>query len=340
MPIPLLLVGAAVAAGAFGVKKGVDAHSDMKEAEAINREARQIYDAAKDRVDAAREQTNCQLEAHGRLKAEVLASEMKQFEALAQQASRWNTQDEFFTKEDMFRLKNETMSAADMLAGGAAAMGGGALAGMAALGSAAVLGTASTGTAIAGLSGVAATNATLAWLGGGSLAAGGMGMAGGAAVLGGIIAGPLLAAGGMFLAAKAEESLDNARDNRRKAKDAAEKLSALVGNLKAVDQASVKFQAAITKLRPTFQDQLTQLRDLLAVSGFDGPMGPREKQILSATSRLAKVMKIYLDTPLMSSNGEYLSHCEQALEEANRLLEKLARGVGDDTAGFDAQPVF
>lgn len=61
------------------------------------------------------------------------------------------------------------------------------------------LGTASTGTAIGGLSGVAATNATLAWLGGGSLAAGGGGMALGSMVLGGIIAGPaLLIAGGIF----------------------------------------------------------------------------------------------------------------------------------------------
>ena len=43
--------------------------------------------------------------------------------------------------------------------------------------------TASTGSAIAGLSGAAATNATLAWLGGGAIAAGGGGMAAGAVVL-------------------------------------------------------------------------------------------------------------------------------------------------------------
>ncbi|MBU1357667.1 MAG: hypothetical protein KKC79_13985 [Gammaproteobacteria bacterium] len=54
------------------------------------------------------------------------------------------------------------------------------------------LGSASTGAAIGGLSGVAATNATLAWFGGGALATGGAGMAGGAAVLGGIIALPLV----------------------------------------------------------------------------------------------------------------------------------------------------
>ncbi|MOA59596.1 hypothetical protein D3C78_1842590 [compost metagenome] len=54
------------------------------------------------------------------------------------------------------------------------------------------LGSASTGAAIAGLSGVAATNATLAWFGGGALAAGGAGMAGGAVVLGGLFAIPLV----------------------------------------------------------------------------------------------------------------------------------------------------
>lgn len=55
-----------------------------------------------------------------------------------------------------------------------------------------LIGSASTGTAISSLSGVAATNATLAWFGGGSLAAGGAGMAGGFWVLGGIVAAPII----------------------------------------------------------------------------------------------------------------------------------------------------
>ena len=58
------------------------------------------------------------------------------------------------------------------------------------------VGVASTGTAISGLSGAAATNATLAWLGGGSLATGGGGMALGSIVLGGITVGPALTATG------------------------------------------------------------------------------------------------------------------------------------------------
>lgn len=61
----------------------------------------------------------------------------------------------------------------------------------------AAFGSASTGAAISGLSGVAATNATLAWFGGGALTAGGAGMAGGMTVLGGIVAVPLV-----YIAAK------------------------------------------------------------------------------------------------------------------------------------------
>lgn len=58
-----------------------------------------------------------------------------------------------------------------------------ALASSATLTLVATFGTASTGTAIGSLSGAAATNATLAWLGGGSMAAGGGGVAAGAAIL-------------------------------------------------------------------------------------------------------------------------------------------------------------
>ena len=72
---------------------------------------------------------------------------------------------------------------------------GGAVGGAMAVGAwtvVSVAGSASTGVAISGLSGVAAYNATMAWFGGGALAAGGAGMSGGMMVLGGIVAAPLI----------------------------------------------------------------------------------------------------------------------------------------------------
>lgn len=57
------------------------------------------------------------------------------------------------------------------------------------MGIATTFGVASTGTAISALSGAAAANAALAWLGGGALAVGGGGMAAGSAFL--ALAGPV-----------------------------------------------------------------------------------------------------------------------------------------------------
>lgn len=73
------------------------------------------------------------------------------------------------------------------------------------------VGVASTGTAISGLSGVAATNATMAWLGGGSLAAGGGGMAAGAAALNFVTAGPALLVGGAVIKGKGKQALTQAK---------------------------------------------------------------------------------------------------------------------------------
>jgi hypothetical protein len=68
--------------------------------------------------------------------------------------------------------------------GGAVAGAGSVASAMAGVGA---FGTASTGTAISTLSGVAAQNATLAWFGGGAMAAGGWGMTAGTVVLTGAL---------------------------------------------------------------------------------------------------------------------------------------------------------
>lgn len=93
----------------------------------------------------------------------------------------------------------------------------------AAMSIATVMGTASTGTAIGTLSGAAATNAALAWLGGGTLAAGGAGIAGGNLVLGmfgpigAAIAGISVIGGVAFLRTK----------NRKQAEEASKYISSI-----------------------------------------------------------------------------------------------------------------
>ena len=91
-----------------------------------------------------------------------------------------------FAKKELEAAKK---SAVGVGAGVGSGMAVASLAPSAAIWIATTFGTASTGTAISSLSGAAATNAALAWLGGGSLAAGGGGMAAGNAFL--ALAGPI-----------------------------------------------------------------------------------------------------------------------------------------------------
>lgn len=123
-------------------------------------------------------------------------------------------------------LRSLAESAAGAVAGAGA--GAGTAAGIFATVSA--MATASTGTAIASLSGAAASSATLAWLGGGSLAAGGMGVAGGTAVLTGVVALPALLAVGGVLVWKG-------RKLRREAEAEVEKLDAAQQALEDIDSA-------------------------------------------------------------------------------------------------------
>lgn len=91
-----------------------------------------------------------------------------------------------YAKEQQQALKT---SASNTIAGVAIGAGTASLAPTAAMWVATTFGTASTGTAISALSGAAASNAAIAWIGGGALAAGGGGMAAGQALL--LLVGPI-----------------------------------------------------------------------------------------------------------------------------------------------------
>nr|WP_304151690.1 hypothetical protein [Mitsuokella multacida] len=93
----------------------------------------------------------------------------------------------------------------------AGAVAAGTATGAATLGLVTAFGTASTGTALATLSGPAYVHATLAALGGGSLATGGLGMAGGAAVLGAVVAAPMLAVASFAADRKIRSDYEEAR---------------------------------------------------------------------------------------------------------------------------------
>lgn len=157
---------------------------------------------------------------------------------------------------------------------GAAGVGAGvavvALGPTAAMGIATSFGVASTGTAISALSGAAATNAALAWLGGGALAAGGGGMAAGNAIL--ALAGPvgwtiaglsIVASGLMFFKTKSDkERLENVYTliSNRDAKSYELAIVELSERIKRIVDETGKLNEAIIKIR-TFGTDYSQMTE-------------------------------------------------------------------------------
>ena len=76
MPIPFILGAAALAAGAFGVKKGLDAKEDMNRAKDINEEAQAIANKAQKSIEKAKDATNEKLVDLGKAKINIETAEV------------------------------------------------------------------------------------------------------------------------------------------------------------------------------------------------------------------------------------------------------------------------
>ncbi|GHQ62817.1 hypothetical protein VN0390_08110 [Helicobacter pylori] len=103
------------------------------------------------------------------------------------------------------------------------------------------------GVAIAELSGVAATNATLAWLGGGALSVGGFGMVGGMAVFGWLVAGPALAILGAMSTDEMKEKLEKAKAYYPQVEKAVKKADAIIDQFQAIEKMAKLFTRQIAK---------------------------------------------------------------------------------------------
>ena len=195
MPLPIIAIGIGV--GAVSAVGGVTAAWKMRKDKKRYEERREAYESAHSAYEEFVEATNVDLDDlhNQRVAALETLRQAADFLTRANVKDRdWGPNPEI-TPEQFEKIKNVVASLGDIAAKlgfsyvGSGAAGFGAAAG--AYAAAGAFGTASTGTAISGLAGIAAQNATLAWLGGGSLASGGGGIALGTAALTGIALVPI-----------------------------------------------------------------------------------------------------------------------------------------------------
>ena len=332
MPLPFILAGAAIAAAGFGVKKGLDAKSDFESANYYNNKARTIFDESSAELNDIRENAQKSLEDLGELKLYIYENGLIPFVEEFSKIKNINFNDNRLvgvtslpepTQAELAEITEHTLAMKGIVTGGVTALGSGGLAGLAAYGGVGLLGTASTGTAIGTLSGVAATNATLAWLGGGSLAAGGFGMAGGMVVLGGIVAGPVLAVGGMMLASKAEAARDDAYSNYRKAELASEEMKTATVTTRALKSRFDEMYDVLARLSSYFEEYLFSFKILVSKNVDYSTYSDADKKGVFMLASLAKTIKTIMEAPLIDELGAITSDSRLVLDHASRVLKEI-----------------
>lgn len=267
MALPLIIIGAAAAATAFGGKKAYDGYKTKQEADKIQESAIHKYNNRKEQLDKIQQNTDEALNNLGDLELSIGKS-IGEFEKLAKELlvklekSGYKNQKLTIPSNQLKKISDLSISTTEFLATVAAAGATGVAASFAVYGGVMAFAAASTGTPIAALSGAAAYNATMAAIGGGSLAAGGWGMAGGAMVLGAAAAAPILAVAGLAYALHAEKALANAEEQSKEVNKALEKMDLAEARLNKITNYIQRINLSLTIINNTFIEYFDALKTM------------------------------------------------------------------------------
>lgn len=339
------ITGFAIATvGAIGAGKTAHALHNNQEAKEMIEAAESRYKNAIVSFDAQKQSTSKALEDLGKLKLDAWSNDMTEFlnsfNLFKNVVVNYNTNSNLNLLKDISRddylinIENATSNASEIMKVGFSSLGAGAIVGVASYGGAMMFASASTGTAISALSGAAATNATLAWFGGGSLASGGAGIVGGKLILGGIVAAPILAVAGILLDEKSKEKIANAEKIRAEADEATEKIGIMTTYMSGIETASNDYLTFIKNFRKKFSPILNAVNDIgkkysenceESVS-FD-MLTDTEQKTLHIAWLMAQIYYQVLSAPILNENGDL--HCDavKSLKEAKVTLKKTNKDI-------------
>ncbi|WP_066424353.1 hypothetical protein [Anabaena sp. 4-3] len=304
--IPIILGAAALASAAIGAVKGVEGVSNMNQAKEIGERAQKRHDQAVRQLKTEWEATNKLAEEYGQLQLDIMMRTIGRFVDFIERnmGKGKQSQKEFLegldgiSVQQIKEYKTAVLEAEQFFKGGAKAIGAAAAGYGGAMSLATSVGVASTGAAISGLSGAAAWNATLAWLGGGSLAAGGGGMALGSIVLGGITVGPAVLIGGFVLAGEGEKALTKAREYEAEVNIAIAKIQAAKDFMQQVQRRIKELRDLVNSLNNCAVLGLNELESLPSFN--KNRDASKFQQVGLLVTALAEIMK----TPVLDSEGQ------------------------------------
>ncbi|WP_204141295.1 hypothetical protein [Halomicronema sp. CCY15110] len=302
--IPLVLGAIALGSAAYGAAAGVDGVSKMKKAEGKAKRAKKRHEAAVRALEQRWDDVNLRAKDYGEFQLSILQDTVGRFvnfiESTGRQAAM--SDKEFLeglevSARQLKQYKSAAIKAEQYFKGGVSAIAASAAGYGGAMTLATTVGVASTGTAISSLSGAAATNAILAWFGGGSLAVSGGGMALGSMVLGGITIGPAIAIGGFVLGNEGEKALTKARKYKAKVK-------AAIAQMEAAQAFANQVERRITELweiLDTLNGHAIEGLQTLESQPFDRK---RDAQLFQRVALLVKAIADITQTPILDAEGQ------------------------------------
>lgn len=320
--IPLALIAAGTLSGTSGAGLGVKGALDIRSAKKRVHEAIEIYQARHTSSQDRAHETNEGLKRYGLQQQRALIEVVTRMADFLRRNEKQVREHErllvdgidasagYVTLEG--KLKFDPLAWISGVVGStSAAMG--ASAGVTA--AATSFGVASTGAAISGLSGAAAQSATMAWLGGGSLAAGGGGIALGTAALNFVTIGPALLVGGLTLSSQGRKAVTNAEEQKAQIDVAIAELNLLDVRLDAVDTRTQELSSILHAVT----DRAVQALDLLESEPFEAQVHVTRFQ---EAMLLTRTVRDLVATPIVDSEGELTDDSEVLRVKYRKMTEE------------------
>ena len=329
--VTIFAFAAAAATGSIGLKQAVDAVNNHSNAKKIVVKASEKYEQSVNKLEIKREEVSSLLEKVGELKINILKNSVNDFLTTFEKIKNVEIRDSSGLRElydinidkiEISEIKKMSNMAINLTEGAAAGAFAGSMIAFGAYSAAMGLASASTGTAISTLSGVAATNATLAFFGGGSIASGGLGMAVGQTVLGSIAVGPGLLAMGLILSAKSQQEIDKALTNKDQLDAAVSEMESAISMVIAIRRRASMLYNLLVRLDSRLLALTWQMQDIVENEGYDYRMYQQESKniIIMAYTTLCSVRAV-LDTPLLMEDGSLSEKSAKLLTKEG--IEKL-----------------
>jgi hypothetical protein len=349
-------------------KNTIPIYTPWSEAKSIMSETQRSIIIKEQEVENIRLKTSVALERLGNVKCKIYDTSMRDFIQAVSQIRGINFKDKRDTGEPNYifredftpdRSKGTSMDKVDVLIKMIGAGGAGAVTGAITWGAVGSLALSSTGTAISTLSGVAATDATLAWLGGGSLAASGGGVVAGVAVLGGIIAVPIVIMGGYLINDYAKKKYEQAKSDHEKAQIYISDLDKVVEKLLVIKVRASDLEILLFKIHELLADRVKDIeyltrkkadgnwwscciekvksfcyRSLMRLGVYIPSLRLVRKRIdvrnfnrremfeLGRTFEIADLLRRIIDLRLLSEDGNVTEESTAVLIEGNRLVAR------------------